>query len=181
MIVLDDFLDTYDELKAFSQVCEFKDEENTIDGVTYPYICSTIPDNVKEELLSKIQPSNYIMFMRMSPKGVHVPHVAHTDNSMGQCSLMLYLNDDVGGTAFLRHKDTGICYAPEKQEYLDITVNDMNNAEAWDVIDRVPMKQNRVLVFNSHLFHRAEPIGGFGVNQNDARIVLTCFYDKTSN
>ena len=50
------------------------------------------------------------MFMRMSPEGVHVPHAAHHDGSMGNYRMMLYLNrepDCQGGTELLSYLTTG--------------------------------------------------------------------------
>lgn len=181
MIVIDDFLDSYSELKELSLTCSFDDKTNSVDGVTYPHIFEGIPDNIREEIIVKIGSSREFMFMRMSPKGVSVPHIAHTDNSMGDYSLMLYLNSGPGGTSFLRHKQTGICYAPEDEVFVGLVSQDINSIDAWAITESVPMKENRALIFNSHFFHRAEPIGGFGDTQLNSRIVLTCFYDKTGN
>ena len=177
MIVIDGFLDSYKELKELSLSCEFADRENPVDGVVYPHIFDDIPEHIKDEIREKIQPRRDFMFMRMSPENAHAPHIAHTDNSMGKYSLMLYLNDGPGGTSLLRHKKTGICYAPEDGEYTAIAQADMNRIDAWAVTEHIPMKQNRAAVFDAHYFHRADPVGGFGSTQADSRIVLTCFYD----
>ena len=181
MIIIDNFLDSYDELKRYSLSCRFEDVANPVDGVIYPNICTEIPKRVQDEILSKINTDSFYMFLRMSPRGVRVPHIAHTDNSMGDSSLMLYLNDGVGGTSLLRHKLTGCCYAPEDPGFAEILSHDVNNQDSWAVTDSVDMVQNRALIFDAHRFHRADPVFGFGSDQSNSRIVLTCFYDKSGD
>ena len=130
----DNFLDSYQSIKDFSLSCEFKDEVNEVDGVTYPYICRDIPEDVRSEVFKKLaefkggEIENPTIFLRMSPGGVHVPHVAHTDISMGQFSFMLYLHDNSdSGTSLLRHRMTGISYSPMLDGFTKIIEGDMNN------------------------------------------------------
>lgn len=183
MIIIDDFIDSYQQLKELSLACEFGDVKNPIDETVYPLIYADIPEIIKKEILSKIYnlflhriPENVTMFMRRSPAGVPVPHIAHHDLSMGKYSLMLYLNDhEEGGTAFIRHIDTGMCYAPANDDFVAIAQFDQNNTEKWAIIEKAKMKQNRAVIFDAGLFHCAMPIGGFGEG-SDARTVLTCFF-----
>lgn len=181
--LFDDFLETYDQLKAHSLTGTFADLENEKDGVVYPYICTDIPDVVKRELFDKLSAfkgepiKDPTLFMRMSPAGVEVPHIAHTDIVMGQYSLMLYLHEREGSaTAFLRHVMTGIAYQPVLDGFVNIVQDDMNDPDAWAVYQRALSKENRALIFDAGFIHRAEPVGGFGESQDEARIVLTCFF-----
>jgi len=181
MMIIDGFLTTYDELKAYSKSADFSTIVNPVDGVNYPHICADIPDAIRAELLGKLteflgkEPENVTMFMRQSPEGCHVPHIAHTDNSMGLYSFMLYMNDAEGGTAFIRHRETGIMYAPESQDMVDFIVSDQNSPEKWALVDMAHMKENRAVIFDAGKFHCAMPIGGFGEGV-EARTVLTCFF-----
>lgn len=180
--VKDDFLDTYDALKAYSQYCDFEDIPNPVDGVVYPHICREIPDFIQWEIELRLNDfvgrkiENPTIFMRMSPSGVHVPHIVHTDNSMGSHSLMLYMNDADGGTGFARHKETGMHMAPESEQLLQIAIDDCNKPDKWIFYDQAKMRENRAVIFDASLFHCALPIGGFGETQSDARIVLTAFF-----
>jgi len=88
---------------------------------------------------------------------------------------MLYMNDADGGTAFIRHKETGVMYAPESQEMVDYVAQDQNSPDKWAVVDMVSMKENRAVIFDSGKFHCAMPIGGFGEGI-EARTVLTVFF-----
>lgn len=183
ILIFDDFLKSYQELKQYSLECNFTDIENPADGVVYPHICADIPDAIKTEvianlsILNKRPVKNPTIFLRMSPEGVSVPHMAHNDSVMGDYSFMLYLNENPeSGTALIRHKESGITYQPESQEFIDLVVKDQNNEDAWHTYYKAHSKENRAAIFDSGMFHRAEPYGGFGKDQADSRIVLTCFF-----
>lgn len=182
MIIIDDFLESYDVLKDHIASSDFGDITNPVDGVVYPHICVSLPGSVRQELDRRIREVigrdavKPTVFMRKSPAGVPVPHIAHTDISMGSYSLMLYCNEyKGGGTAFLRHRETGICYAPESQEYVEMMQKDQNSPDKWAVVDMAHMKENRAVIFDAGKFHCAMPIGGFG-ELSDARVVLTVFF-----
>lgn len=182
MMIIDSFLESYPELKSYIDKAVFGDVVNPVDNVVYPHICDCIPQAVKDELLYRISvligkwPENVTIFLRKSPQGVHVPHIAHTDISMGAMSLMLYCNNfEGGGTAMLRHRETGICYAPESQEYVELMQKDQNSPEKWAIVDMAHMKENRAAIFDAGKFHCAMPIGGFGEG-NESRVVLTVFF-----
>ena len=181
-MVIDNFIDSYSELKELSLTCDFQDLENPSDGVIYPNIFANIPEQIKSDILAKLKeitsnkPKDITMFMRMSPSGVYCPHKVHHDLVMGNMSLMLYLNDGDGGTSFVKHNETGIAYAPVSRIFSNIIEADQNNPEQWTITESVKMKQNRALIFDASRMHCAEPIGGFGENQKDSRIVLTCFF-----
>lgn len=181
-IVTEHFLSTFDELENYAISAEFKDQKNDIDGVIYPFICNVIPERVKAEVNHNLYvmlnraPENQTLFMRRSPAGVSVPHIAHTDNSMGKFSLMLYLNNYPDcGTAFLKHKETGCMHAPESQTMVDRVSKDQNDLNKWDIMHTVYAKKNRVCIFDAGYFHCAIPAGGFS-DGNRARTVLTCFF-----
>jgi hypothetical protein len=181
MMIVDNFLNSYSELKDYAQSADFSTVVNPVDGVDYPHICVDIPDSVRAELLGRLtdflgkEPENVTMFMRRSPEGCHVPHIAHTDNSMGLYSLMLYMNDEEGGTAFIRHRQTGVMYAPEDQQMVDYLTADQNSPEKWALVDMAHMKENRAVIFDAGKFHCAMPIGGFGEGAS-SRTVLTVFF-----
>lgn len=185
MLVLDDFLESYDALRVYADTAAFTNLTNPVDGVVYPLICADIPDGIKAEIFAKLEAfkgapiESPTLFMRRSPAGVRVPHAVHSDMSMGRYSLMLYLNRSAhcqGGTSFLSHKATGIGYNPEHPVFAAIVVEDQNNPDAWTVREMVDMQPNRAVIFDASRLHRAEPTGGFGTDPRDMRVVLTCFF-----
>lgn len=180
-MIIDGFLDCYDKLKEISIGDGFADIVNPADGVTYPHINSNIPDYAIAEINEKLgeifgDVAINFAFMRRSPENSKAPHIAHTDNSMGTHSLMVYFADNErAGTGMLRHRKTGIEYAPESQEFVDLVKEDQNKIGEWFIYDMAEMKQNRVAIFDAGKFHCALPVGGFGQGSS-ARCVLTCFF-----
>ena len=185
MIEVADFLpeNTYKQLKRYSLACEFKDAANPIDGVTYPAISIDIPEHIVAEVLSSIgqtlgfTPTDPIMFLRMSMEGEPCPHVHHHDLSHGTYSLMLYLNNDErGGTSLVRHGPSGCMYAPFDKDISAYIQSETNKLDRWVPYHKSNAVENSAAIFDAGLMHRAEPVGGFGTSQDNARIVLTCFF-----
>lgn len=183
--IIDNFLDDFAGFRDHCEGLIYDGQTNPVDNVFYPGVSLEIPPEIKEEIHLKISEHMgdikfRFLFLRMSEEGVHVPHQAHTDASMGRYSLMLYMNnleDCIGGTSFLFHKATGMFENPINEKQLNVWKEDCNNQEAWQIRDICSMKPNRALVFDSNLIHRAEPIGGFGDNVRNSRLVLTGFFD----
>lgn len=183
----DDFLPDFGRVRAWADEASYADVVNPADGVAYPGICTSIPGWLAQEVwqgtrkLFGYAPICRAIFTRLSLAGSKAPHQAHTDASMGQYSLMLYLNrpqDCVGGTSLLRHRETGAESNPTDEAGVEIWKRDTNVADAWEPTLVCGMKANRALVFAADLYHRAEPIGGFGDNASNGRLVLTMFFDK---
>jgi hypothetical protein len=168
----------FDELRDAAATVAFRDIRSDVDGVTYPEISMEVPNLVRLECEFLAQRSCRRIFMRRSPKGVTVPNIHHTDNSMGDTSLMLYLDKygDDAGTAFVRHWSMGVNYAPRLEALVDLLRKDANTVEAWIPYAKCEAEANRACIFDAGYFHRAEPIGGYGEGA-EARTVLTAFYD----
>jgi hypothetical protein len=159
---------------------------NDVDSIFYPGVSDKIPEEIKREIQAKLEDllgisvkMNFV-FMRLSVSGVDCPHEVHTDASMGNLSLMLYLNrinDCLGGTSFVRHVETGATSNPVNEKQMKVWKNDCNNFYAWQMVDCVEMFPNRGVIFDASKFHRALPVGGFGKDAKDGRLVLTVFFD----
>lgn len=182
MIQIDGFLASYQKLKDYAKTADFGDIVNPVDHVVYPGICDAIPDDIRQEILERIEfltkskPRNVTMFMRRSPAGVRCPHIVHNDLSMGSNSLMLYMNTNLSaGTAIVRHLETGMMYNPDSPELIDMAVRDQNSPEKWTMFHQFGMRENSAALFDAGLFHCAMPIGGFGEGV-EARTVLTVFF-----
>lgn len=103
---------------------------------------------------------------------------------------VIYLNpqsSSIGGTAFWRHKETGLEEFPWKNwsEYGFTSINDAwsklvvldgNFEEKWDLITLIPARYNRLTLFNSKLFHSHMPKENFGNTLNTARLVQIFFF-----
>jgi hypothetical protein len=173
-MVIDDFLPDFTGWRAWADTCSFRDEVNPADGVSYPAICRDVPTYGTQQRLAAImgRPVNlHALFLRLSLAGVPVPHQAHHDQAMGDFSLMLYLNRPEhcqGGTALLEHADG----EPDEPTWR----RDTNTPDKWRVLSLCQMRANSAFIFRSNLWHRAEPIGGFGDSTANGRLVMTGFF-----
>lgn len=185
-LVVDDFYDDYDRVKAYVHNCNFDDVAGPTDDIIYQDINTDIPIWLQSELKRKlyhftgVKPSFHYLFTRRSLDGVVAPHQAHTDRNMGEYTFLSYINpapkDAYAGTDLLRHKETGIETHPQTQEEMELWERDKNEYDNWEVINHTEWRENRALFFRSELYHRAEPLLGFGNDSTDGRIIICAFF-----
>lgn len=187
-IIIDDFLDDFESFRGYCDSLTYGGEVNPKDGVFYPGVSLAIPDKIQSEIVEKLERGTGLkithdtMFLRLSTKYTYAPHQAHTDAIHGDYGFMLYLNrleDCIGGTSFVRHKETGLSAHPINEKQVKVWEKDHSNPDAWSIYDMCDMKQNRACVFDATLMHRSEPVGGFGDTAKDGRLVLVCFFSVT--
>ena len=175
--IVDGFLEDFHRWRAWLDAARYDDFVSEVDGVTYPGICAPLPGELQEELRFKLQAVAGLqrmnwLFARLSVLGAHPPHWAHHDASMGAWSMMLYMNRAEhcdGGTALLRHKQDEIT-----QEQW---ARDTNRPERWHLESVCPMAPNRAFIFRADQWHAAMPLGGFGGDVRDGRLVITAFFE----
>jgi len=182
-MIIDNFLATYDVLRQAAVNADYDGVTNPRDGVVYPEITDEIPAVVKDEIQLRLNECMgrkvdiNVMFMRLTSKNTKsAPHSAHNDSVMGDYTLLLYLNNGPGGTSFVIHKETGMKGNPRTHKELAAWKRDTNIPDAWEIYEMVEMKQNRANIILASRMHRAEPVGGFGSDASDGRIVLTAFF-----
>jgi hypothetical protein len=180
IILIDDFLSDFEAFNRYAREIDYSGVVNPVDGVMYPHISTEILSEVAAEVVDKVQQEMgqiviNTLFLRLTTRNTKgAPHQAHNDASMGDFSLMLYMQDGPGGTSFVEHIEEDMKYGPT-EEQLPIWARDTNVPEAWKIHDMAEMKANRVCIFPSNWMHRAEPIGGFGESTADGRLVMTAF------
>lgn len=185
-VIVDEFLDDYEGLRAHCDGLSYNGETNPKDKVFYPGVSFDIPESIKSDVLQKV--TNIIgkeikpvgMFLRLSKEGDTAPHQAHTDALMSEYTFILYLNrieDCIGGTSFVIHKDTGMHENPVNEKQLSVWQKDYNTADKWQIFKMCSMIPNRALIFDSIKMHRSEPINGFGGDAKDGRMILGMFFN----
>tara|TARA_R110000803_G_scaffold166755_1_gene230011 strand:- start:4106 stop:4657 length:552 start_codon:yes stop_codon:yes gene_type:complete len=177
MMVEDNFLDNYQEFRSHCDRLKFHGEICPIDGQTYPAISSQIPPEVLNEIYFKIELvmgceiDPKFIFMRLTTEGEYCPHQAHNDLSMAQWTFLLYLNKNEhcqGGTDFVKH-----IHGRDVEDW----ATDHSDPEKWEIVENCEMRENRACIFEAGKMHRAQPLGGFGQNEEDGRLVLICFFN----
>jgi len=103
---------------------------------------------------------------------------------------VLFLNpqpQSIGGTAFWRHRETGLeqlpwddpqrwGFATPLDAWRSLVEEDGNHPERWELVLNIPARYNRLLLFNSRLFHSQMPYESFGTTAQTARLVQVFFF-----
>jgi hypothetical protein len=182
--VVENLLDDFDGFRSYCDGLKYSDTENPADGVFYPGINLEVPPRIITQVIEKIQTAvnakvkDFTVFLRMTLEAVPIPHQAHTDSTMGDYGLILFLNRPEhcqGGTAFVRHIETGLERNPVDDAEQAVWERDHNNREGWEIREMIDMKPNRGFIFDTQEMHRAEPPSAFGTQAHDGRLVLVCF------
>lgn len=115
----------------------------------------------------------------------------HTD-SQSDWTGLIYLNTPdqcKGGTAFYRHKATGLRGLPSEEDALRMgesldnieskTVGvDTKNFDAWDVVMYVAMRFNRLLLFRGNQFH--SHTCAWGDSPTTGRLTQNFFFNSSA-
>lgn len=105
------------------------------------------------------------------------PIVYHSDGQ--RWAAALYLTPDpppATGTSFYRSRATGARTPPTDPRLLSATFDGkLLDPNAWEEIDRVGNRYNRLVLWNAQLIHSAT--GYFGSGPEDARLFLIFFFD----
>lgn len=126
------------------------------------------------------------MFFRATNVGMEGAYI-HSDRMSGSFTCVAYLtdHDDEYGTAFWRHRRTGLYEMPTFPEMKERGIfeelrEDMvsRDPSKWERVDFVSGRKNRALVFSAPLFHSRVPVDGFGDTADDARIVWVSHFHK---
>lgn len=176
---INNFFDDFYHVRKYYDEHEYEEVINPVDGKPYPGI-GRVPKHLETEVRRKVGEPNYL-FTRLSLEGGVTPHRAHNDQTMGEYTMIIYLNrpeDCQGGTSIVQHKETGVYRGPLTEEFVQTWERDTNNSNKWRVIKHFEMQTNSAVIYPSTLFHWSEPEGGFGQDQTDGRLVMVGFFDE---
>lgn len=196
LIVLDNFLK--DPLAA-RKLALGLDYDPALKQGNYPGTLSTAPLEIQglDALISKqigvkVQPAAGTSheFCRLTLKTDKGRTGVHIDPCFYSGILYLSLPEHCrGGTDFYRHRRTGLESVPKlpaewvKHGYADpnaliedVVNKDTFRSSAWERVQRVPMRFNRLILFDPWLFHDAGP--GFGDRLENGRLVELMFFEK---
>lgn len=174
VIVIDNFLDNALEVREFALRQEFNITGN-YPGVRTKSFRSELHKVKFQQILQRniaYWPDGYNgSFQLVCEKGKTWWHRDKTDYS-----TLLFLSLDPPentGTSIYKHKKLGVTLeTPETETLLN---KDSNNSDAWELVDRVANKFNRLVLFSGRYTHRAD--GYFGNSDETARLTQVFFYD----
>lgn len=155
--------------------------DNVYSGVGFHGRQSEINMSISALLARPIFPN--ISFFRIYTEKTE-KRIIHSDLNDGTFTAITYLSthpDSDSGTAFYRHKKTGLtempCLSKMKEEGSAETWNaDMHDPSKWDQTDYVSGQFGRILIFSAPLFHGRIPEFGIGKSPEDARMIHVCHF-----
>ncbi len=127
-----------------------------------------------------------LMFFRLANEDTERANI-HSDRETGNWTCVAYLSEheQPSGTAFYRHKPTGLIAMPSVAEMQDAGIFEELKADIesrdpdkWEQIDYVEGKYNRALIFYAPLFHSRFPINGIGKTEDEGRLVWVSHFYK---
>lgn len=118
---------------------------------------------------------------RNSPETTDMVGAIHSDLGYGDYASVLFVSaapSDSGqtGTAFWRHKATGLEASPDNHVPEEIA-NDYSRPDAWEMTGFVAAKPNRLLIYPALNFHSRYPFTGYSGGDMGARVVSVAFYN----
>jgi hypothetical protein len=194
-LVVDDFLDNAEALREQALALDYPPLQGQFPGrnskqrINIEGLTEAVSRIVGERLVAAPPPQSHAKtrLTFASDKGRGRVHV---DES--HWSGILYLSrpeDCSGGTDFFRHHATGLDRFPFTREELDangfattadahaaLIERDGTDESAWDLLMRVPMRFNRLLLLRPWLFHTAGE--AFGDRPENARLVYLMFFNQ---
>lgn len=124
-------------------------------------------------------------FFRVTTPGMERAYI-HSDREDGEYTCVCYLSDhdDVSGTAFYRHRATGLRAMPTFEEMKDPRFSGLKTdmvkggEREWEQTDFVRGFFNRAVIFHAPLFHSRIPLLGLGDDGNPetARMVWVAHF-----
>lgn len=126
------------------------------------------------------------LYFRVTNEGMEQAYI-HSDRETGNHTCVAYMTDhpEEYGTAFFRHRPTGLTEMPsfaEMQEagLMDELKADMvsRDPDKWEQTDFVRGAYNRALIFPAPLFHSRYPLEGIGRTIDTGRMVWASHFYK---
>lgn len=128
-------------------------------------------------------------FFRLGVSAADLTDYIHADSSISRWAAVWYLSEApkgvVAGTAFWRHKGTGLTEMPTDEwivknfssvpDFVKMIRADANDESKWEMTDLVGQKFNRLVFYPTQRFHSRFPQQAWGKDVSDGRLVWTGF------
>jgi hypothetical protein len=133
-----------------------------------------------------------IQYFRLGTKEEKPTTHIHADGDCATHACVWYLSEPpagtVAGTGLYRHKKLGIdrmvtkewmdAKGYDEQTFVDNLNADGNDDSKWDMIGLLPQKFNRLVVYETAMFHARFPRDEWGNDASDGRLIWVGFFNK---
>lgn len=124
-------------------------------------------------------------FFRVTHPDTEAAYV-HSDRETGDFTCIVYLSQHTErfGTAFYRHRETGMTHMPsfdemrERQAAFERLKLEMveGSDQHWELLDFVHGQYNRAVIFDAPRFHARYPKNGVGSTPEDGRLIWAAHF-----
>lgn len=188
-IIIDSFFDDPQAEREAALRAAYKDIEH--DGIVFPGMALTQdPVSIEKirQALSAPPPVAANITYRTYTPDIEEKQATfiHNDSNIGTISAVAFLaEDEHSGLAFWKHKETGWLGQPtveqmggraDTPELWHRIHEEGKDPSKWELLEVVPMKFNRCVVFASHFYHSRWPREPIGSDINHSRLIKVFFY-----
>lgn len=178
MIIIDNLHPLPNELRQHALSQEYEDWVGH-DGVLYKRICRVEVPFIRKMLEDIFGSVDMLGMGYRLNFDDEVPNTAiHSDLGWGTHALVLYLSDnEESGTAFWKHKPSGTTRIDTGHTQLfDQVCSDWDDLSKWEMQQKVDMKFNRGIIYESALYHSRYPFQAFGDSVETGRLIVVAFF-----
>lgn len=194
ILTIDDFYPTPLALAIVARGLNYGPQEykgHTYNGIGLGFEPEKIWLYIQAALGRQVTP--VLNYFRLGTKTEPTTTYIHADGVCANYAAVLYLTeapvDVIAGTAFWKHRETGLLAAPTEQwiranvgdseeavkAFIVKLNSDGNDETKWQMTDLVGQRFNRLTIYPSNFFHSRYPKDAWGSAVNDGRIVWTGF------
>lgn len=179
--IVDGAIERPGELRTYALRASYADVDVPRDG-TYKRVAVQTAPGLSEAVQAAVgRPVETVGEAFRLNYGFELPNNwVHADVGYGDVAAVLYLSlpqHCYGGTAFWRHKDTGLDSLPaEGDPRRAEIITDWLRLGAWEKIRVARMAFNRLILYPTQKFHSRWPFPAFGHGPADGRLIAVGFY-----
>ena len=176
IVVVDDFYNDPDQVRSQALLMSFDYKGRYPGRRTPPFQSESLQQKIQDHLIPRIapEPDGNFRFQFQIATAAETSWV-HTDQNSTYAGV-LYLTPNAppdSGTSFYRHRATGFYRFDEAQQpMLDREGGDDSK---WEETDRIANKYNRLVLYDSKLFHRSTRY--FGDDLQTGRLFQVFFFN----
>jgi hypothetical protein len=189
-VAVDNFHPAPDAITRLAKTLSYEEREH--EGHKYKGIGVGYSPEGVAELISSILGRAVIdmeYFRLGTSVGNEITNYIHADAGISQWAAVWYLSTPpigvVAGTAFWRHKETGLEAVPDKawltnnkmtpEDLAAILQRDNMDESKWEMTGLIGQKYNRIALYPTKIFHSRYPQEAWGKDISDGRLCWTAF------
>lgn len=185
-IIIDDFHPVAIPIAVMAKGIAYGPQEHeghVYKGIGLGYVPELFYEILGNNLGRIITPN--LHYFRLGTKEDSPTTYIHADSGCSKYAAVWYLteapDDVVAGTAFWKHKATGLEQISEQDRaasnLLQMLDADGADESKWKMVGLCGQKFNRCVVYPTNIFHSRYPQDAWGNNASNGRIVFTSFFD----